>query len=63
MGSRVILACDAFHAMTTNRPYRQAMDEASATGELKRCAGTQFDPLVVDALVRVLEQSAATAQA
>ena len=44
MGSRVILACDAYHAMTSDRPYRRAMDVQDAVTELVRCAGTQFDP-------------------
>ena len=48
LGSRIIAVCDAYDAMTTDRPYRQAMDEDSAVGELRRCAGTQFDPEVVE---------------
>ena len=52
--SRVCSACDAFSAMTTNRPYRQVMSEEQALGELRRCAGTQFDPIVVAALERVI---------
>ena len=39
--------------MTTDRPYRKALSEADALAELRRCAGTQFDPAVVDALVAV----------
>jgi HD-GYP domain-containing protein (c-di-GMP phosphodiesterase class II) len=52
--SRICSACDAFSAMTTARPYRQVMSEEQALGELRRCAGTQFDPLVVAALARVI---------
>ena len=37
--------------MTTDRPYRDAMDEEDALLELRRCAGTQFDPVVVDAFM------------
>ncbi len=48
LGSRIILVCDAFDAMTTDRPYRQAMDEAAAVQELRRHAGSQFDPDVVE---------------
>ena len=48
LGSRIILVCDAFDAMTTDRPYRQAMDQAAAVRELRRHAGTQFDPDVVE---------------
>ena len=51
LGSRIILACDAYHAMTSDRPYRRAMGDAQAVAELARGAGTQFDPRVVTALV------------
>ena len=54
LGARVILACDAYHAMTSDRPYRRAMTTAQAVGELRRHAGTQFDPDVVDVLLDVL---------
>ena len=40
--------------MTTDRPYRKRIDEREALEELKRCAGTQFDPAVVEAFARVL---------
>ncbi|MBV8217065.1 MAG: HD domain-containing protein, partial [Solirubrobacterales bacterium] len=48
LGSRIIAVCDAFHAMTTDRPYRPAVSEAAAVQELRRCAGSQFDPDVVE---------------
>jgi HD-GYP domain-containing protein (c-di-GMP phosphodiesterase class II) len=51
--ARIVCACDAFSAMTTDRPYRGARTPAEALAELQRCSGTQFDPQVVDALVRV----------
>jgi uncharacterized protein (TIGR02265 family) len=54
LGARVISACDAFHAMTSNRPYRQAMDAGAAVAELRRTSGTQFDPDVIVALVDLL---------
>jgi diguanylate cyclase (GGDEF)-like protein/putative nucleotidyltransferase with HDIG domain len=54
IGSRIILACDAYHAMTSDRPYRQAMPHAEALRELRKNAGTQFDPQVVEALVGCL---------
>jgi diguanylate cyclase (GGDEF)-like protein len=54
LGARVILACDAFDAMTSDRPYRDAMPESEARAELRRFAGSQFDPSVVEALVRAL---------
>ena len=54
LGSRIILACDAYHAMTSDRPYRRAMSHAEAIAELSAGAGTQFDPHVVEALVGYL---------
>jgi diguanylate cyclase (GGDEF)-like protein len=52
--ARIILACDAYHAMTSNRPYREAMPHREAIAELTANAGTQFDPQVVEALVGYL---------
>jgi putative nucleotidyltransferase with HDIG domain len=49
--ARIVSACDAFNAMTTTRSYRGAMSVSEALAELTRCAGAQFDPEVVDALV------------
>jgi diguanylate cyclase (GGDEF)-like protein len=54
VGSRIILACDAYHAMTSDRPYRQAMPHDEALAELSSNAGIQFDPDVVQALVGYL---------
>jgi diguanylate cyclase (GGDEF)-like protein len=54
IGSRIILACDAYHAMVSDRPYRKAMPHADAMAELSSNAGTQFDPDVVQALVGYL---------
>lgn len=54
--SRIVFACDSFHAMTSRRPYAPAMSQAQACRELKRCAGTQFDPQVIDALLAELAQ-------
>jgi diguanylate cyclase (GGDEF)-like protein/putative nucleotidyltransferase with HDIG domain len=51
LGARIIGACDAFHAMISDRPYRAAAAPEEALAELRRAAGTQFDPLVVEALV------------
>jgi HD-GYP domain-containing protein (c-di-GMP phosphodiesterase class II) len=51
--ARIVCACDAFSAMTTDRSYRAAMTHDAAVAELLRCSGTQFDPAVVDALVAV----------
>jgi diguanylate cyclase (GGDEF)-like protein len=55
--SRVILVADAFEAMTSDRPYRQAPGQSFAMIELGRHAGTQFDPAVVEALTRVLARA------
>jgi HD-GYP domain-containing protein (c-di-GMP phosphodiesterase class II) len=52
--SRICSACDAFSAMTTDRSYRKAMPLSAAITELRRCAGTQFDPRVIDALVEII---------
>ena len=54
IGARIILAADAYHAMTSDRPYRTAMSHAEAMEELTKGAGTQFDPSVVEALVGAL---------
>jgi len=54
LGSRIILACDAYDAMTTDRPYRAAMSDEQARAELLRNAGAQFDERVVAALMQVL---------
>jgi HD-GYP domain-containing protein (c-di-GMP phosphodiesterase class II) len=54
IGSRIILACDAYHAMTSDRPYRKAMPHADAMTQLAANAGTQFDPDVVQPLVGYL---------
>ena len=51
LAARIICACDAYSAMTTNRPYRAAMPVSEAVAELERCSGAQFDPRVVDALL------------
>jgi diguanylate cyclase (GGDEF)-like protein len=54
LASRIIAVCDAFHAMTTERPYAAAVSANDAIAELERCAGTHFDPVVVDLLVEEL---------
>lgn len=55
--SRIVFACDAFHAMISDRPYRQAMDVAEAVEELKRNAGGQFCPSSALTLVEVVTGS------
>ena len=53
--SRIVSCCDAYSAMTTNRPYRTAMSTDEALAELRRCSGTQFDPTVAATLVDLIE--------
>jgi putative nucleotidyltransferase with HDIG domain len=55
LGARVICACDAYHAMVSDRPYRSALPVPEAVTEMRRCAGSQFDPAVVEALLAELE--------
>jgi diguanylate cyclase (GGDEF)-like protein len=54
--ARIIFACDAFHAMTTDRPYREALPVDEAFRRLVSAGGTQFDPEVVQVCLRVLKQ-------
>jgi two-component system, cell cycle response regulator len=61
LAARVVAVCDAYHAMTTDRPHRPRRSRPEALAELYRCAGTQFDPEVVGAFARVLEREAARA--
>jgi putative nucleotidyltransferase with HDIG domain len=56
LNARIITACDSYSAMTTNRSYRTAMPQDEAVAELRRCAGTQFDPRVVDAVIAVIDR-------
>lgn len=56
LGSRVIAVADAYDAMTSDRPYRSGMSGSAALADIRRHSGTQFDPRVVVAFERVLEQ-------
>jgi putative nucleotidyltransferase with HDIG domain len=60
LASRIIFVCDAFDAMTSERSYGAAMTAEAALAELRRNAGTQFDPVAVAALGRALEETAGT---
>ena len=53
--ARIIAVADAYDAMTSDRPYRQAMDHQTATRELAKSAGLQFDPEVVEAFLSVVD--------
>jgi HD-GYP domain-containing protein (c-di-GMP phosphodiesterase class II) len=57
--SRIIAVCDAYNAMTTDRAYRKALSSGEASAELRRCAGSQFDPQMVAALERGLAPAGA----
>jgi HD-GYP domain-containing protein (c-di-GMP phosphodiesterase class II) len=59
--ARIIATCDAFNAMTTDRPYRPALPWSEALAELRRNAGTQFDPRVAAALEQYVRAQIATA--
>ena len=56
LASRIVLACDTFSALVSDRPYRAALDVVEAKEELRRHAGTQFDPAVVDALLASIDE-------
>lgn len=58
LASRIILACDAYHAMVSDRPYRPAMDVRDAFAELQRHAGAQFCPDTTEALLCILSDAA-----
>jgi diguanylate cyclase (GGDEF)-like protein len=56
--ARIVLVCDAFHAMATDRPYRARLDPAEAVRRLVEASGSQFDPTVVNVFVRLYEAGA-----
>jgi diguanylate cyclase (GGDEF)-like protein len=60
LGARIIAVCDAYDAMIGPRPYRLGMSEEVAIAEIRRCAGEQFDPAIVDVFcdVRALDRDA-----
>jgi two-component system, cell cycle response regulator len=62
LGSRIISVCDAYHAMVSDRAYRPARTPQEAVAELRRCAGTQFDPAVVEAFCAALADEPAAAR-
>lgn len=55
--ARIVFCCDAYSAMTTNRPYRKAMPREAAVAELRANAGSQFEPRIVDSLIRVIDET------
>ena len=57
LAARIITACDAYEAMVSDRPYRQALGHEHALEELHACASGQFDPRAVEALTEALDES------
>jgi putative nucleotidyltransferase with HDIG domain len=55
LGARIVAVCDAYEAMTADRPYRSALGDEAAREELRAHAGTQFDPFVVEAVLAVID--------
>ncbi len=53
LGARILAVADAFDAMTSDRPYRSAMSIEEALSEIMRCTGTQFDPVVAAAFLKI----------
>src|SRR5215210_1972752 len=51
IGARIVMPCDAYHAMTSDRPYREARSHVEAIRELAEGAGTQFDPRITELLI------------
>ncbi len=60
LGARIIAVADAFDAMMSARPYRPALSYKTAIAKLKAGKGTQFDPVIVDALLAILEEERAS---
>jgi HD-GYP domain-containing protein (c-di-GMP phosphodiesterase class II) len=58
LAARIVSACDAYNAMTTDRSYRRALPLETAVAEMLDCAGTQFDPAVVQGLCKVIANPA-----
>ena len=56
LAARIVFACDSFDAMTSDRPYKRAMSERDAIREMRGCAGTQFDAMVVEALCGMIDE-------
>jgi putative nucleotidyltransferase with HDIG domain len=62
LGARIVAVCDAYRAMTEDRPYRKALSTLEARKELNEGSGSQFDPDCVEAMVRALERRDSAAQ-
>ena len=55
LGARIIAVADSYDAMTTQRPYKKVLSREEAMGELAKNSGTQFDPMIVDVFLKILE--------
>ena len=60
-GARIVAVCDAFSAMVQDRPYQAGLSVQAAVAEIKRCAGTNFDPAVVEAFAAEIRSEAVPA--
>ena len=56
ISARILCVVDSYDAMISDRPYRKPQSAAEARAELQRCSGSQFDPLVVEAFLQVLDE-------
>ncbi len=61
LGARIVAVCDAYDAMVSERPYQGSLPHLDALSELRRCAGSQFDPRVVEAFVATIASTRAGA--
>ena len=59
LGARILAVADSFDAMISDRPYRTALPMEKIVDEIKRCAGTQFDPAVVTAFLNTVRTAGA----
>ncbi len=57
LGSRILAIADSFDAMTSDRPYRKGCGTEEALNEIKRCAGAQFDPVLAQAFMKVMDDT------
>jgi HD-GYP domain-containing protein (c-di-GMP phosphodiesterase class II) len=60
LGARIVAVADAFDAMTSDRPYRESLTCEQAAAELRKCSGSQFDPVIVNAFFRSGAQDSKT---
>ena len=56
LGARIFAVADAYDAMTSDRPYRDALGHDYAVEEVRRCAGTQFDPQIVQVFLKAVDK-------